>query len=144
MHIISSQCVTTYYTVNGKVIEYDDLKKFLCLLFGAYRLDKVAIERSIDIVVTLDGSKLNKHPSFVMAGVKLVDIECTNLRTGGVYELMPCKDANSKLFYVPQMCRHCFFFKLSMGKESQKMHQEEFGKDFDVFNQASKEGQILI
>ena len=94
--------------------------------------------------MTLDGSQLTKHLSFVMAGVKLVDIGCKNPHTG-IYELMPCQDANGKTFYyMPQTRRNCFPLKLCMGKESKQMYQDEFGEAFDLFNQASIEGQTLF
>ena len=35
-------------------------------------------------------------------------------------------------------------FKLCMGKESKQMYQEDFGEAFDLFNQASTEGQTLF
>ena len=125
-----------YYTVKGEVVEYEDLKKMLRLLFSAYRLDKAAVERAVDIAVTLDGSQLTKHLSFVMAGVKLVDIGCKSPHTG-IYEMMPCEDADGNTFYMPQTRRNCFPVKICMGKESNQMYQDEFGAAFYLFNEAS-------
>ena len=47
-----------YVTTNGECVEYEDVREFTRILFKAFKLDKVAIKRYIDIALTLDGSTL--------------------------------------------------------------------------------------
>ena len=84
-----------YVTKHGECLEYEDMKKFLYILFRAFGLTELAARRSIDIALTLDGSQLTKHLAFVMNGVKLVDIACRNPCTG-LLDLQPISDETDK------------------------------------------------
>ena len=84
-----------YHTQHGECLEYEDCKKFLFFLFKAFGLTDVAARRSVDIALTLDGSNPTKNVSFVMSGIKLVDIACMNPHTG-VLDLDPGTDCEGK------------------------------------------------
>ena len=51
----------------------------LCTAFG---LIKTAKRRVIDMALTLDGAQLTRKLSFVMAGLKLIDLAVHNPITG--------------------------------------------------------------
>ena len=57
-------------------------------------------KRAIDMAFTLDGAQLTSKLSFVMAGLKLVDVAVRNPITGE-YELDPTK----LYMYLPQTRR---------------------------------------
>ena len=84
-----------YHTQHGECLEYEDCKKFLYILFKAFGLTDVAARRSVDIALTLDGSNITKHLSFVMSRIKLVDVACRNPHTG-VLDLDPGTDIDGK------------------------------------------------
>ena len=88
------------------------------ILFCAFGLDEVAVRRSMDIILTLDGSNLTKNLLFVMSGFKLVDIACRNPNTG-ILELDPSEANLLMKLYLPQSRRWSFPTKFVMGKETQ-------------------------
>ena len=55
----------------------------------------VAARQSVDIALTLDGSNLTNNLSFVMSGIKLLDMACKNPHTG-VLDLDPGTDCDKK------------------------------------------------
>lgn len=128
-----------YVTVNGEVIEYENIRQFTRMLFKAFGLDEAAINRTIDIALTLDGSTLTSNLLFVMAGIKMVDVASRDPKTGQ-YNLKPVDEK----WFVPQSRVNCFPCKLVMGKETATMYQDEFKELFDTFNEASKEGQDIF
>ena len=77
-----------YLTHNGECIDYKDVVKFTKILLKAFGLDEVAVRRTIDIALTLDGATLTSNLLFVMAGVKHVDVATRDPRTGQ-YNLKP-------------------------------------------------------
>ena len=131
-----------YVTKHGECLEYEDMKKFLYILFRAFGLTELAARRSVDIALTLDGLQLTKHLAFVMNGVKLVDIACRNPCTG-LLDLQPISDETdkNKKKYVPQSPRWCFPTKYCMGRKIQAMYQEEFKEMFEILFQAAEVGQ---
>ena len=129
-----------YNTPNGECIEYEHIVKFTITLFKAFGLDKKAARSVVDIALTLDGSSLTKNLQFVMAGIKLVDCAVRDPYTGK-YDLKPIFGDK---WFLPQSRKWCFPVKICMGKETEKMYQEEFKKIFELFDEASKQGQQVF
>ena len=129
-----------YISENGKCVEFTDRVDITIKICEAFGLAETAKRRTIDMALTLDGAQLTNKLSFVMAGLKLVDLAVRNPLTGE-FELDPnaefCK-------YLPQSRKWNFPFKFCMGKETKKMYQEEFKDIFQVFLDASKEGQTIF
>ena len=113
-----------YNTPNGECIEYEDIVKFTITLFKAFGLDEKATRSVVDIALTLDGSSLTKNHQFAMAGIKLVDCAVQDPYTGK-YDLKPI---SGDKWFLPQSRKWCFPVKICMGKETEKMYQEELKK----------------
>ena len=127
-------------TPNGECIEYEDIVKFTITLFKAFGLDEKAARSVVDIALTLDGSSLTKNLQFVMAGIKLVNCAVRDPYTGK-YDLKPIFGDK---WFLPQSRKWCFPVKICMGKETEKMYQEEFKKIFELFDEESKQGQQVF
>ena len=128
-----------YVSENGECVEFCDIVDVVKKLCHAFGLSKVAKQRAIDLALTLDGSNLTSKLSFVMAGIKLIDLAVKNPQTGK-YELDPSFEED----YCVQSRKWCFPAKICMGKETKKMYQEEFKSLFDTFIEASEEGQDVF
>ena len=129
-----------HVTENGECIEFTDVIDITEKISKSFGLSEVAKHRAIDMSLTLDGSQLTNKLSFVMAGLKLVDLAVRNPITGE-YELDPnCAGST----YLPQSRKWCFPLKFCMGKETTAMYQEEFQDLFDVFVDASKQGRQVF
>ena len=115
-----------------------DICRKICKAFG---LDHVARNRLIDLALTLDGAQLTNKLSFVMAGLKMIDLAVRNPETG-VYELN--HSACSSKDFTPQSRSWCFPLKLCMGKESERMYQEEFCEMFELFRKAGMPMQDIF
>ena len=113
-----------------------DVVKKLCHAFGQ---SEVAKECAIDLALTLDGSNITSKLSFVMAGIKLIDLALKKNQTGK-YKLDPCFQEN----YCGQSSKWCFPAKIFMGKETEKMYQEELKSLFNTFIEALEEGQDVL
>ena len=122
-----------YVTENGECVSFKDIVDITKTICKAFGLDHVAQNRLIDLALTLDGAQLTNKISFVMASLKLIDLEVDNPENGE-YELnhLLCDPKKFK----NQSRKWCFPYKLCMGKESEKMYQEEFCELFELFRQA--------
>ena len=127
-----------YIGMIGKVVEYQNIPKVTTLIFTRFKLDHVAKERSVDLSSTCDGFQLTNQLSFVMGGVKMVDPNSVNPRTGNK-DLCPLYHK-----YLPQTQNLSFLYKLVMGKETELMYKEEFNSIFDMFYEASLEEQTIF
>ena len=125
---------------NGECVEFSDVKDVTIKICDAFGLSEVAKRRPIDMALTLDGAQLTNKLSFVMAGLKLVDLAVRNPLTGE-FELDPDAEGSK---YLPQSRKWCFPLKLCMGKETKQMYQEEFASIFQLFSDASVEGQDIF
>ena len=91
------------------------------------------------MALTLDGAQLTNKLSFVMAGMKLVDMAVQNPITGE-FELDPARESS----YLPQSRKWNFPLKMCMGKETKEMYQDEFRHIFQLYADASKENQTIF
>ena len=91
------------------------------------------------MALTLDGAQLTNKLSFVMAGMKLVDMAVQNPITGE-FELDPARE----LLYLPQSRKWNFPLKMCMGKETKEMYQDKFRHIFQLYSDASKENQTIF
>ena len=129
-----------YISTNGECIEFVDIVHITIKLCTAFGLADTARQRAIDMALTLDGAQLTNNLSFVMAGLKLVDLAVRNPMTGE-YELDPTqRDCR----YLPQSRKWCFPMKFCMGKETANMYQEEFKDLFQIFIDASADNQKVF
>ena len=69
-------------TMNGECIGFTNIVDVTIKLCTAFGLDDTAKRRSINMELTLDGAQLTSKLSFVMAGLKLVDLAVRNPMTG--------------------------------------------------------------
>ena len=122
-----------YITENGECVNFKDIVDICRKICKAFGLDHVARNCLIDLALTLDGAQLTNKLSFVMAGLKMIDLAVRNPETG-VYELN--HTACDPKQYTPQNRSWCFPLKLCMGKESEQMYQEEFCEIFELFRKA--------
>ena len=111
-----------HITRNGECVEFCDIYDVTIKICEAFGLAEVAKRRAIDMALTLDGAQLTNKLSFVMAGLKLVDLAVQNPLTGE-FELDPNAEGAK---YLPQSHKWGFPFKFCMGKETKEMYQEEF------------------
>jgi hypothetical protein len=129
-----------HVTENGECIEFTDVIDITEKISKSFGLSEIAKHRAIDMSLTLDGSQLTNKLSFVMAGLKLVDLAVRNPITGE-YKLDPNCEGST---YLPQSRKWCFPLKFCMGKETTAMYQDEFQDLFDIFVDASKPGQKVF
>ena len=116
-----------HVTRNGECIGFTNIVDVTIKLCTDFGLADTAKRRAINMTLTLDGAQITSKLSFVMAGLKLVDLAVQNPMTGK-YELDPTQEG---CMYLPQSRKWFFPMLFCMSKETKQMYQEEFSHLFN-------------
>ena len=112
-----------------------DFKKMLLYLIKIHGLSEICKERSIEVAITIDGAKLTKRVSHMMAGIKIIDRDAKDPISGeSLISFVTESDGTIKYKSGSHQSRtNCYPFLILIGKECNKTYDNKYVEDFFRF-----------
>ena len=124
---------------SGECIRFNFQCMVICLM-EAFKLVRVARERQIEFIESIDGSNLDKGTNHTMGGLKIADPAAINpltktLMLGGD----TTQEENVQLANM-QSRNNCFPLEIHCAPENEEMYTEHFKPMFDYLTSISNDG----
>ena len=107
----------------------------LSYLIKIHGLSEICKERSIEVAITMDGAKLTKRISHMMAGIKIIDRDAKDPISGEKL-ISFHTDSDGTIKYKSgsyQSRSNCYPFLILIGKECNKTYDNKYIDDFFKF-----------